>query len=41
LIALFSLLWFEMSYKNPIILFTFLFSIGFSFFKLKSKLKKA
>lgn len=41
LIALFSLLWFEMSYENPIILFTFLFSIGFSFFKLKSRLKKA
>jgi O-antigen/teichoic acid export membrane protein len=41
LIALFSLLWFEMSYENPIILFTFLISTGFSFLKLKSKLKKA
>lgn len=40
LLALLSLLWFEMSYENPIILITFLFSLGYSFIKLKSKLDK-
>jgi hypothetical protein len=36
-----SLLWFEMSYKNPIILVAFIISILFSFFKLKKNLKKS
>ncbi len=41
LLAMISLLWFEMSYKNPIILVAFIISILFSFFKLKKNLKKS
>lgn len=41
LIALVSLLWFEMSYENPIIITVFLISILYSFFKFKNNLKKA
>ncbi len=41
LLAMISLLWFEMSYKNPIILVAFIISILFSLFKLKKNLKKS
>lgn len=41
LLAMISLLWFEMSYKNPITLVAFIISILFSFFKLKKNLKKS
>jgi len=40
LTALISLIWFEMSYENPIVLGTFFISILFSFFKIKKNLKK-
>jgi O-antigen/teichoic acid export membrane protein len=39
--ALISLLWFEMSYRNPLILALFMISVIYSFLKLKNKLKKA
>jgi O-antigen/teichoic acid export membrane protein len=40
LTALISLIWFEMSYENPIVLGAFFISILFSFFKFKNNLKK-
>lgn len=39
--ALISLLWFEMSYRNPLILVLFIISVFYSFIKLKNKIKKA
>lgn len=39
LVVLFSFLWFDFSYKNPIAQVLFFLSVMFSFFKLKNKLK--